>query len=300
MKKNIPFILFFTLISSIIFGQTDVIQNGNADPAVGQVPSSPQTIIVDTVAPVKKLPFETFSYDSLFSKQITPPDAGPENNLHLQKREIVLPLLLLLMLGYVTWLRYIFSKELSENITVILNSNLGQQIYRDREFSANIFKLLTFINFTFIGGVFIYLLSLYYGIAMPFNNKVFDIGICIGIIIVLYALKGIVYNIIGAGFKVSNALSFFRFNSLVIYHLLGILMLPLVIITAFSDAPVSNWALFATLALIGVAMMVRLVKGFSVIRLLGKFHIVYFLLYICALEIAPLLIAVKLFGKWGQ
>ena len=251
---------------------------------------------VDTQALLNALNFERLSYDSLFSLESTYVESTHLSKKHINNRDVVLPLLLLIMLAYVTWLRYVFAKELGENVTVILNSNLGQQIYRDREFSADIFKLLTFINFTFIAGVFIYLLALYFNVAMPFGNKVFDIGICIGLIIVLYLLKGIVYNIIGAGFKVGNAIHFFRFNSLIIYHLLGIAMLPLVILAAFADEPVNHWSLFAALGLIAIALVIRLFKGLVVMRMLGRFHIVYFLLYICALEIAPMLIAVKLFS----
>ncbi len=302
MKKNLLFILFLLWTCSVVYCQTDSGRVAGSD--IIQKPASIELVQsevfpVDTQAVLKLLKFERLSYDSLFSPQNNISERSAVSKKHMRKRDVLLPVLLLFMLVYVTWLRYVFTKELKENITVLLNTNLGQQIYRDREFSANIFKLLTFINFTFIGGVFIYLLSLHFQVAMPFENKIINIALSIGLIVVLYIVKGIVYYIIAAGFKAGNALNFFRFNSLVIYHLLGIGMLPLVILAAFAEEPLKSWSLYATLVLIGIAMLMRLIKGFTAIRMAGRFHIVYFLLYICALEIAPLLIAVKLFSAWG-
>ena len=97
----------------------------------------------------------------------------------------------------------------------------------------------------------------------------------------------------------SGALDFFRFNSLVIYQLLGIALLPLVILAVFAKPPVNDWALYASLVMAGIALLVRLMKGLSVLGMLRGFHILYFFLYICALEIAPVLIIYKLFSMWA-
>ena len=261
----------------------------------------PATVLIpiDTEKVLEQTHFQRLSYDSLFATQSP---AGPlrhDGTLHMQKHDFILPVLLLLMLAYVTWIRYVFARELNENITVVINANLGHQIYRDREFSANIFKLLTFLNFTFTAGVFLFLLVRYFQVEMPFASPVINIAIFIAAIIVLYLLKGLFYDIFTYVFKVGNMLSFFRFNALIIYHLLGIALLPLTILAAFARPPVNTWSLFAGLAVIGIALLIRAVKGLTMLRMLDRFHIVYFLLYICALEIAPILIAVKLFGMWS-
>ncbi|MBK8345992.1 MAG: DUF4271 domain-containing protein [Bacteroidetes bacterium] len=254
---------------------------------------------VDTQAVLRMLEFDKIGYDSIFSINTGPPVIDQPAIKHVTVKDFILPVLLLIMLGYVTWLRYVFAKELSENITVIVNSNLGQQIYRDREFSANIFKLLTFFNFACSAGIFIFLLARYYEVPLPFDVAFYNIILCIGGVGVLYLIKGLSYRILGSTFKISNALQFFRFNALVIYHLLGIGMLPFIILAAFADPPVSDWAIAGTLILIGIALLIRFVKGFTALRLTGRFHFVYFLLYICALEIAPLLIAIKVFLNWA-
>jgi len=298
--------LFCLVLGLSLKGQQDsvVLQNDTVNAFVGPVivpyiQFAPQPIfLVDTQAVLKQLNFETINYDSLFSIASNNNVIQQPSSKHVTARDFILPVLLLAMLAYVTWLRYVFAKELGENITVLLNSNLGQQIYRDREFSANIFKLLTFVNFAFSAGVFMFLLARFSGVPMPFENVALNIAIAVAGVAVSYLFKGLLYRVIGLSFKLTNALQFYRFNSLVIYHLLGIGMLPLIILGAFAEDPVNDWAIKATLILLSLAMLIRIVKGFAALRLAGRFHLMYFLLYICALEIAPILIAIKVFLMW--
>ena len=294
MKQQLLLILLLVTCISFASAQSDtgaaVQQNQSVPFSPPPPPPKPAKIYpVDTQAILEMLKFDKLGYDSLFSIESGPVMIQKPEVHHVTVRDFILPILLLVMLAYVTWLRYVFAKELGENLTVILNSNLGQQIYRDREFSANIFKLLTFV----------YLLTQYFELEMPFKLAIYNIGLCIGGLSVLYLLKGLLYRIIGSAFKLSAPLQFFRFNALVIYHLLGIGLLPFVILAAFAEPPVNNWAIFGALILIAIALLIRLVKGFASLRLSGLFHFVYFLLYICALEIAPLLIAIKVFTDWA-
>lgn len=304
MKFRLPAILLIFYFTAALSGQSvDTLSNAGITNNM-QIPTlaplKPAKVYpVDTQAVLRMLEFDKIGYDSIFSINTGPPVIDQPAIKHVTVKDFILPVLLLIMLGYVTWLRYVFAKELSENITVIVNSNLGQQIYRDREFSANIFKLLTFFNFACSAGIFIFLLARYYEVPLPFDAAFYNIILCIGGVGVLYLIKGLSYRILGSTFKISNALQFFRFNALVIYHLLGIGMLPFIILTAFADPPVSDWAIAGTLILIGIALLIRFVKGFTALRLTGRFHFVYFLLYICALEIAPLLIAIKVFLNWA-
>jgi hypothetical protein len=305
--NRLLFILLVCCIGSNVVAQSDsgAVQGAAGNNIAPQVtnpttPPKPTKVYpVDTAAVLKMLDFDKLGYDSLFQLRETRIVIEQPEVKRVTVHDFVLPVLLLLMLAYVTWLRYTFNKELGENVTVILNTNLGQQIFRDREFSAGIFKLLTFVNFAMSAGLFIFLIMKHNGLTMPFAAGVYNILLCIGAVAILYLLKGFMYRILGATFQLTNALQFFRFNALVIYHLLGIAMLPLIILAAFAEAPVNEWAITGTLILIGIALLIRLVKGFAALRLTGRFHFVYFLLYICALEIAPLLIAIKVFTNWA-
>lgn len=257
------------------------------------IPATESTIVVPSTT-------NTFIYDSLFA-----PERGmKDSDIYSKKitnhaRDYQFALILLAMLIYVTWISYTYQKELRDNLTVIVNSNLGQQIYRDREFSANIFKFLTFLNFAVMAGILIYLIAVHFQIHLLFDNLLLDASAAVLLVIIAYFLKGMVYKLIDLIFHFGGSLDFFRFNSLVIYQLLGIAIFPLIILAVFAKPPVNDWALYAALVMAGIALFMRLLKGFSVLGMLRGFHILYFLLYICALEIAPVLIICKLFSMWA-
>lgn len=254
---------------------------------------------VDTAALIERATRWRYDYDSLLSQPLEKSAHALHSVWHVQKHDKVLPILCLLMLGYVTWLRYTFNRELRENITVIANVNLGQQIYRDREFSANIFKLLTFINFTVGAGVLMYLLALHLDVRMPFKADIYNVALPVLALFLLYLAKGLVYRLFNAIFQTGPALQLFRFNALVIYHMLGIGLLPFVLLAAFADPPVDIWSLNAALVLVAIALVLRVYKGLAVAGAASRLQIVYFLLYICTLEVAPMLIAIRLFDMWA-
>lgn len=274
-----------------------------AQQPVQPVPLVPDTVIiyypVDTAALLQRITEGRYDIDSLLTQPLEKSAYTRHSVWHVQKRDIVLPILCLIMLAYVTWLRYTFNRELRENISVITNSNLGQQIYRDREFSANIFKLLTFINFAVGSGVLIYLLAVHFDVRMPFETEVYNVLLPVAALFFLYLIKGMVYRLMNAIFRIGTALQLFRFNALVIYHMLGIGLLPFVLLGAFAEPPVDVWSLYAALVLVGIAILLRIYKGLVAAGTTGRLHIVYFLLYICALEVAPMLIAIRLFDMWA-
>lgn len=253
----------------------------------------------DTAALLKQLDFKPFEYDSVIARKSNQVQVANRSTFHVQHKDLVLPIVGLIMLLYVTWIRYQFHRELKENITVIVNSNLGQQIYRDREFSANIFKFVTFLNFAIAMGVLMFLVMRHFQLPLPFEASGYTITACVIAFSILYVIRGWVYRMLGAIFRIGNALQFFRFNALVLYHLLGIILLPFLLLAAFSDEPVSTYALYAALGLVAIAALIRLTKGLVSAGLAGRLHILYFLLYICALEVAPLLIAIRLFNMWA-
>jgi hypothetical protein len=216
-----------------------------------------------------------------------------------KNRDYVLPVILLLLLLYFTMLRYQYAKQLRENITVLFNMNLGQQIFRDREFSLNMFSILLYINAILVIGIYIFQLTNYFHISLPFSTTILNIAFCIAVFPAIYLLKTIVYLLVKTVYSFDTPLQYFRFNSLIIYQLLAVALLPCVILLASVEEPLLYWVVAVSLVITGIAFFTRFLKGILIAASFVKFHILYFLLYICALEIAPLLIVYKVFIKYA-
>lgn len=218
---------------------------------------------------------------------------------HEKKINWVIPIYLLGLLFYITFLKLQYSRQLSENITVVTNMNLAQQIYRDREFSAGIFSVLILLNFILVLAILFYL----YLNSLHFNyfsgNIVVDIAACGLIVPAIYFVRSVVYWCIALIFPFKTEINFFRFNTRVLLQLAGIALLPLAILSATTASPLSDWALYFAVGLLILVYVVRIWKGISIGAGFARFHFFYFLLYLCAFEIAPLLIIIKLINTWG-
>lgn len=254
---------------------------------------SPIPLNVDSGTSANDTTVKVF-YDSLFASAPVSDDRQYISE-HVSKPDYILPLALLLLLAYFTWLRYQYAKEINENVTALFNMNLAQQFFRDKEFSLNIFSVLLYVNAIFVFGIYIFQLCNYYGLELPLPSDLLNIALCMAIFPCAYVVKSFVYFFLRILFDFDSTIRFFRFNSLIIYQLLSIALLPCVILISASEEPLLHWVIFSSYIIAGLAFLFRLVKGFSVSVAASQFHLLYFLLYICALEIAPLLIVYKTF-----
>lgn len=316
-------LLFF--VNAILFAQDSVspsdIQGEIVQPIVGVedsparqndsfsgrqriTPSSVTTIFDNRVDTLDSSSVSQNLTNPTFFDSLAQANQGIEENKqllqeHNKSRDFVLPVILFLLLLYLALLRYQYAKQLRENLTVLFNTNLGQQIFRDREFSPNIFSLLLYINAILVIGVYIYQLTVYFKITLPFEKTILNIAICVTVFPVMYILKSIVYFFLKIVFNFDFALQFFRFNSLILYQLLAVSLLPCVILMASVQDSVLHWVVIVSLSLVGFTFLVRFIKGIFICVSFVKFHILYFLLYFCAVEIAPLLIAFKVFSEYA-
>lgn len=237
-----------------------------------------------------------FFYDSLFTfsghESETQPQLISKRN---QEINFILPIALLILLSYFTLLKFQFQKQLSENLTALMNMNLGQQIHRDREFSLRIFSALLQINTFLVFGLYIYLLALYYQWELPFSSTLSNLSICLLAFPFMYLLRTLMYAVLKYFTNYDLAINFFRFNTNLIYQFLSIALIPIVILMTTLKSEPLIWVIGSSFILIIIAYLFRLYKGFSIGASFLKFRFFYFLLYICALEIAPLLIVYKSF-----
>lgn len=82
------------------------------------------------------------------------------------------------------------------------------------------------------------------------------------------------------------------FHQLIFTRVFGVFLIPMLLIFAFSDQRASTIVLYLIVSMFGILMIVRTFRSFQVFIRKG-FSIFYFLLYLCALEIAPVIVFIK-------
>ncbi|MFH1936950.1 MAG: DUF4271 domain-containing protein [Bacteroidota bacterium] len=106
-----------------------------------------------------------------------------------------------------------------------------------------------------------------------------------------WAFKIFIMNLLSFIFKTERTNNEYHLNILITIAFLGILLLPILITATYLK---SVWLIYIALGLIGCFSVFRLVKGFLIGFSLTRFSYFFLCIYLCTLEILPLLVAAKL------
>ena len=75
--------------------------------------------------------------------------------------------------------------------------------------------------------------------------------------------------------------------------MMGILLIPFLLILSFANATVVDVGITVSIGLIGLLYLYRYLVSFSAIRNKLKVNALHFFLYLCAVEVLPLLLIYK-------
>ena len=118
--------------------------------------------------------------------------------------------------------------------------------------------------------------------------------ICLAVV-GFWALKLLIMNFLSIIFMTEKTNNEYKLNILTTISFLGFLLLPILVFTVYLK---SSWLIYTCLILIILASLFRLAKGFIIGISLTKFSYFFLFVYLCTLEILPLLVAAKLIQKY--
>ncbi|MDX1942210.1 MAG: DUF4271 domain-containing protein [Saprospiraceae bacterium] len=174
-----------------------------------------------------------------------------------------------------------------------LTDNMMNQVYRDRE-SVGPWPFLVLYAFFFInGGLFIYFLAKYFNFYLP-GGHFLQWAYCTAGLGGLFLIKHLLLNIIGFTFPTEKEVRLYSFLIVVFGIVLGLVLTPINILLAYGPKSLSPILIFGTLGLIVLVYAFRYVRSLFIAERFLLFHRFHFLLYICTVEIAPVMILVKL------
>ncbi len=109
----------------------------------------------------------------------------------------------------------------------------------------------------------------------------------------IYLFKFIFLNFIGWVFNASEALESYTFVVFLSNKIIAILLLPIVFLIAFNDGEIARICLLISYGLLGLSLLYRYFVVMGTLRNELRFHALHFFLYLCAVEILPLLLIYK-------
>ena len=191
----------------------------------------------------------------------------------------------------------IFYSQYFNNIfRVFFNTSLRQNQLTDLLLQAKLPSLIFNVFFLIMGGFYIWLLLKHYSLINEDNTKTI-LPICILTISLVYIIKFCVLKFIGWVTGMIQPANTYVFVVFLVNKITGVVLLPFVILLAFTSPVLQSSVIILSYLTIGVLFLSRLIRSYSLLQNqlnIGRFH---FFLYILSIEILPLLIIYKLFLK---
>jgi hypothetical protein len=199
--------------------------------------------------------------------------------------------LLVLMLFYFAVVKYFFGKYLANLLTLFFRASMRQQQLREQVLQSPFPSLLLNNLFVFSGGLYgAFLLRYHYGNADLFWMHFLY---CTVFLAVLYLTKFMILRMTGWIFNNSRSAETYLFVVFMTNKIIGIFLLPFLVLISFSGPVISEIAITISLIMIGIFYVYRFLGSYSILHKEIKISGLHFILYLCAFEIAPLLLIYK-------
>jgi hypothetical protein len=188
--------------------------------------------------------------------------------------------------------RHAFGNYLANLFQSLLNYSTASRMYRERNVSLSQGEIRLEIFSYFVFGLFFYQVAYHFNLDLPFTGflkYLFSLALVTSFLLI----KKFIYLITGFIIENSQETGEFIYNINNHIRVMGILALPIVALIAW--APISTpYPLFITGLTIMLFLYLILLWRGMIIFLKKQFSIFYLFLYLCTLEILPLLLALKL------
>ena len=186
----------------------------------------------------------------------------------------------------------VYARYFSTLFRVFFNSSLRQSQLTDQLMQAKLPSL--FFNLIFLASAALYVYFLFQKINFQSHQfKGMVLLACLAGFAIIYAGKYIAIKFFGwiTGFNIEA--DTYIFIVFLINKIIGICLLPVVIILAFSDAGLVHVVSVISFILVGIMLLLRFFRSYGLLQHKLKINRFHFALYIFSFEILPLLIIYK-------
>ncbi|MGZ2369128.1 DUF4271 domain-containing protein [Ancylomarina sp. YFZ004] len=189
--------------------------------------------------------------------------------------------------------KFLFGKYLSKLVESIFNSHTANNLFLEK--NINMVKGSAIINLLFIVNISLFAVSIInHNSILSVQAYGFKEFILIFIaVLFLYIGKVVVIRSLGYVFKSKNESKEYVFTTFLYNKNLGLFLFPVIIALPFVQAHAVRWLMYIGVFMIFFFFFLRILRG---LKILIRKHvsIFYMILYLCALEIFPLLMIYKL------
>ena len=189
------------------------------------------------------------------------------------------------------FVRAIFPRYFRNLFVLFFQTSLRQKQTREQLIQDNLASLLINLMYVISFGLYIALLIQY----RHWSNASFWL-LALGsalVLIFVYLGKYLFLLFTGWVFNTKEAAGTYTFIVFMINKVMGVVLIPFLLILSFSSSRVIEVDITVSLFLIGALFLYRYLLSFAAIRNKLKVNALHFFLYLCAVELLPLILIYK-------
>lgn len=218
------------------------------------------------------------------------------SNYHFQPSWVMaLIVLSVMIIGY---LFSAFHSRFNSVVKAFFTTRFANELAREEYSLTHPASIFLSINFLLTCSLFILQLISSNAVLTPLSEMNFvSFLVVILCVVAVYLVKILSLKILGFVFDKAHVASEYAFSIFLVNQILGIGLIPIIIFISYGKQSFENIFIYAGLALMTVAFCIRVGKGAVSALASGKVTLFYLFLYLCTLEILPLLLGYKLIEK---
>mgnify|MGYP000586390409 FL=1 len=200
-------------------------------------------------------------------------------------------IIIVVSLLFITLAKALYPKRFNDFVSVVGNSNYLKIYLREQKFFDK-FDALLFVNLILSITIFSFICVHYDSVLLnPSIDDLFKLFVGIGIFVLI---KVLLERLIGSLFEIDKLIDAYLFQKISYKNFLGLLLFPINVFLIFSFKP-NLTIIYIIIIILFIINVSGLVTTIKTNQSLIKQNLFYFILYLCALEIAPYIIIYKVF-----
>jgi hypothetical protein len=196
------------------------------------------------------------------------------------------------LIFYFALIRLFFGKYLDNLVSIFFRVTMRHQQIREQMLQTPLPSLLLNILFVISASLYSAFIIQHYGFS-PFNSVWPMFGYCILAVTLIYLAKFLFLKITGWIFNASAATDTYIFIVFLVNKMIGIFLLPVLVLLAFPKSIIYSAAITLSYVLLVLLFFYRFFISYRPVRNEIKINRFHFFIYLCAFEIAPLLLIYK-------
>ncbi len=219
-------------------------------------------------------------------------------NIQPAKRDLIsndwLLGLFIFILLLILWIKIFYKKYFSLLFGSLLSYQLSLKLLREKNIMTRRVSLVLNFIYSIVLAVFLLRILEFYEIKIFKFNTFETLLLLINLIIIISLIRLFILNLVGIVFNSAQIFNEYIHNNYIINKNLGLFLFPLLIMQVYITEKIKIIFIITGISLIIISYVIRLYRGFQII-IKKDIFLFYLILYLCTLEILPVLLGYKLF-----